>query len=197
MEPLIKTDSLTLWDPNESFSPPLHTVCWTWTRLWLPLRSARSSLTSSAAMSTCTSTHHPPSRWMIPRYFSPTPAWIRYSIPWRFDSLCGFADVLASNFPFLLRFLVVQAHLPKHHWSVPPHGQASPCGQHTKVYPRRRETQRPGRRWQGCLPSHLLWDAGVLVLWGLLQGSLWFFFSQLSYWTVNSQLVIWFRRCSH
>jgi hypothetical protein len=36
---------------------------------------------------------------------------------------------------------------------------------------------RPGRRWQGLLPPHLLRDAWELVLWGLLQSLLLFVFS--------------------
>lgn len=145
----------------------LQTVCWTWTPLWPALRSARSSLTSSVAMSTCTSTRQPPSRWMIPRCFSPTPAWIRYNTPLDLDTFA--ANLLVFDFRCCC-FLLVQANLPEHHRSVPPHGQASPRCQHTKVHPRRRKTQRPGRCWQGRLPPHFLWDAGVLVLWGLLQG---------------------------
>lgn len=45
----------------------------------------------------------------------------------------------------LCRFLLVQAHLPQHHRPVPPHGQAASCRQHPKVYPCRRQAQRPGR----------------------------------------------------
>ena len=49
-----------------------------WTLCWVQLRSVRSSLTSSVAMSTSMSTRRPWSPWMTPLCCSPTPAWTRY-----------------------------------------------------------------------------------------------------------------------
>lgn len=123
-----------------------------WTPLWVQLKSVRSSLTSSVAMSTSTSTRHPPSHWTTPRCFSPMLAWTRYTIHAsphlsQISVLnllyvqCWYDKLLC----FLYLFLLVQTHLPQHHWSIPPNGQAASCCQHPKVYPCRRQTQRPGR----------------------------------------------------
>lgn len=43
-------------------------------------------------------------------------------------------------FKLLYPFLLVQAHLPQHHRSIPPYGQIATCCQHSEVYPCRRQT---------------------------------------------------------
>lgn len=157
-----------------------------WTPLWVQLRSVRSSSTSSVAMSTNTSTRQPPSLWTTPRCSSPTPAWTRYSVSMPL-SPSGFV-INSSHLTFLCSSLLVQTHLSQHHRPVPPHGQAAACSQHPEVYPCRRQTQRPGRRGQRCLPPHLLRDAGVLVLWRLLQGIM---MSCLSFVTLQLHFLDW------
>ncbi len=66
------------------------------------------------------------------------------NLPKLSDSCCKISGEHNSQICLLYPFLLVQAHLPQHHRSVPPHGQAAPCCQHPKVYPCRRQTQRPG-----------------------------------------------------
>lgn len=104
------TVSFSLISP--SLCSSCSSVCWTWTPPWLPLRFARSSSTSSGAMSTCTCTLHPPSRWMIPRCCLPTPAWIRCNTHWRPSP-----QIYSCEFLFFLIVLLLSLSSSQSSWT--------------------------------------------------------------------------------